>query len=87
MTEIERQLRGYRLTTAELLYHLPDHPAVLQSFTWQNLDLAPRFPILRRFLDFWARNIDGKLHSVRVASVALIKPAEWRLIGSEFKIH
>ena len=25
MTEIERQLNGYRLTTAEIIYRLPDH--------------------------------------------------------------
>lgn len=87
MTDIERQLRGYRLTTAEVLYHLPDHPAVLQCFTWQQLDLAPRFPILRRFLDYWVANIEGKLHSVRIASSALIRPAEWQLMRGEFRIH
>ena len=38
------QMRDYRLTTAEILYHMPDHPAVLQSYVWQSLDLAPKFP-------------------------------------------
>ena len=60
------QLREYRLTTAEIIYHLPDHPDLLQSFIWQKLDLAPDFPELRRFLEFWSRNLEGKLHSVRV---------------------
>jgi uncharacterized protein Usg len=60
------QLRDYRLTTAEIIYHLPDHPDLLQSFIWQKLDLAPDFPELRRFLEFWSRNLEGKLHSVRV---------------------
>ena len=76
--EIQRQLQGYRLTTAEILYHLPDHPGVLQSFIWQQLDIAPRYPVLRRFLDFWTREIDGRLHSVRLASAGLLGPAEWR---------
>ena len=58
------QMRDYRLTTAEILYHMPDHPAVLQSFVWQKLDIAPEFPELRKFLDFWTRSLDGKLHSV-----------------------
>ena len=71
------QLRDYRLTTAEILYHLPDHPAVLQSFIWQELDLAPKFPRLQKFLDFWSRNLDGKLHSVRVGSATLISPPKW----------
>jgi uncharacterized protein Usg len=77
-SELARQLLGYRLTTAEILYHLPDHPAVLQSFIWQQLDLAPRFPVLQGFLDFWEREIEGRLHSVRIASVGLVSAAEWR---------
>ncbi|HQT65112.1 MAG: Usg family protein [Acidocella sp. 20-57-95] len=71
------QMRDYRLTTAEILYHMPDHPAVLQSYIWQDLDLAPKFPQLRRFLDFWTRSLDGKLHSVRVGSATLITPPTW----------
>ncbi len=77
-TDFQQRLQGYRLTTAEILYHLPDHPAVLQSFIWQQLDLAPRFPVLRRFLAFWETEIEGRLHSVRVASTGLISPADWR---------
>lgn len=75
---MERQLRGYRLTTAEILYRLPDHPAVLQSFIWQDLDIAPSYPVLSKFLDFWRRDIEGSLHSVRVASAGIITPAKWQ---------
>jgi uncharacterized protein Usg len=84
---LSRQLQGYRLTTAKILYHLPDHPALLQTFVWQNLDLAPRFPELNRFLDFWQREIEGKLHSVSVASVGLVAPAELRFARGEFSLH
>jgi uncharacterized protein Usg len=87
MTDLEHQLQGYRLTTAEILYHLPDHPGLLQSFVWQKLDLAPRYPELHRFLDFWSRNIEGRLHSVRVASTALVTPGELRLCAAEFRLH
>ena len=78
MRDFERQLKDYRLTTAEIVYHLPDHPGLLQTFLWQHLDLAPRFPELHKFLDFWTRNIDGKLHSVRVAHARLITPGRFR---------
>jgi uncharacterized protein Usg len=74
---LAQQLRDYRLTTAEILYHLPDHPAVLQSYIWQDLDLAPKFPKLRQFLDFWSQNLDGKLHSVRVGAATVITPPKW----------
>ena len=69
---LSQQLKDYRLTTAEILYRLPDHPAVLQSYIWQELDIAPAFPVLRGFLDFWEREIEGRLHSVRVCSLDLI---------------
>lgn len=61
------QLQDYRLTTAEIVYHLPDHPRLLQSFIWQEFDLAPKFPTLHKFIAFWNRELDGKIHSIRVA--------------------
>lgn len=81
------RLTDWRLTTAEILYHMPDHPAVLQSFLWQKVDCAPRFPELRRFLDFWQKQIDGPLHSVRVASASLRHPAELRYADGELRLH
>jgi uncharacterized protein Usg len=72
------QARDYRLTTAEIIYRLPDYPELLQTYIWQDLDLAPRFPVLTRFLDFWSRNLDGRLHTVRVASAAVLRPTEFR---------
>ena len=86
---LETMLRipDWRLTTAELLYHLPDHPHVLQSFIWQKLDRAPDFPELDRFLAFWQREIDGPIHSVRVASAALTRPAERRYANGVFTLH
>ncbi len=84
---LRRQLDGYRLTTAEILYRLPDHPAVLQTYVWQELDLAPEYPVLRRFLDFWTRQIEGRLHSVRVASVGIVSPAEWRHAQALASLH
>ena len=86
-TQMRQQLNGYRLTTAEILYHLPDHPHLLQSFLWQQLDLAPRYPELRRFLDFWARNLDGKLHSVKVAQAKLIAPPRWQHAAVSLSLH
>jgi uncharacterized protein Usg len=87
MSDLARQLDGYRLTTAEILYHLPDHPRLLQSYIWQALDIAPRFPVLQRFLTFWERNIEGRLHSVKVCSTGIVKAAEFRVVGSELRIH
>jgi len=71
-TDFIRMLAGYSLTTAEIIYRLPDHPALMQSYIWQDYDLHPRFP---------------KLHQVLVAHTGLIKPRELRLVGAEFKLQ
>ena len=85
--EFVRQLEGFSLTTAEILYRLPDHPILLQSYVWQDYDLAPRFPALMKFLAFWREKLDGPLHSVRVAHATLIKPAEIRNVEMEMLLH
>ena len=82
-----RQLQGYGLTTAKILYGMPDHPRVLQTFVWQQYDLAPRFPILTQFLAFWQRELEGPLHSVEVAHAKLIRPAEFRAVNGELTLH
>lgn len=87
MADLRQQLRDYRLTTAEIVYHLPDYPELLQSYVWQSYDLAPRFPILRRFLDYWTHNLDGALHSVRVATAGAVTSSEYRLYDAEFRLH
>ena len=53
MQAIEHSVRDYRLTTAEIHYHLPDFPTLLQTVVWQNVDAPPKFPRLQQFLDFW----------------------------------
>ena len=87
ITDFARQLGGYGLTTAEILYRMPDHPAMLQSYVWQDYDLAPRYPALHEFLEFWRRELDGPLHSVKVAHQRLIKPSEIRLVQDELQLH
>lgn len=86
-TDFELMLRDWRLTTAEILYHFPDHPALLQSYVWQELDRAPKFPVLTKFLDFWNRELDGKIHSVKVDSLKLVQPSDWHQSKGEFLIH
>jgi uncharacterized protein Usg len=85
--EFRKQLAGYGLTTAKILYRLPDHPRLLQTYVWQEYDLFPEFPTLNRFLDFWKRELEGPLFSVTVAHAKLIKPSEIRQIGAEFRLH
>ncbi|UES39946.1 usg protein [Roseibium aggregatum] len=85
--DFEKRLLGYGLMTAEILYRLPDHPKLLQSFLWQTEDQAPKFPELTRFLVFWEREIEGRIHSVRVAHQTLISPVDFRYADGEIVVH
>ena len=85
--DFQRQMSGYGLTTAQILYRRPDHPWLLQTYVWQDYDLFPKFPELQRFLGFWVEKLEGPLHSVLVAHSRLIKPAELKAIDGEFRLH
>jgi len=85
--DFQRQMGGYGLTTANILYRRPDHPWLLQTYVWQDYDLAPNFPQLQGFLKFWQTSLEGALHSVTVAHSKLIKPAELKAIDGEFRLH
>ncbi len=85
--DFKRQLEHYRLTTAEILYRIPDHPQLLQSFIWQDLDLLPKFPVLRKFLNFWETSLEGKLYQVRIAVVDHISAREYQVIERELTIN
>ena len=86
-SDFRRQLDGYGLTTAQILYRLPDHPSLLQTYVWQDYDLCPRFPALNRFLGFWLEKLEGPLFSVTVAHSRLIRPAEIRAVNGEFRLN
>jgi len=85
--DFQKQVKGYGLTTANILYRRPDHPWLLQSYVWQNYDLCPDFPELQSFLEFWQKSLEGVLHSVTVAHSRLIKPAEIKAVDGVFSLH
>ena len=87
MSDLIKQLSDYRLTTAEILYHMPDYPDFLQSFIWQGYDLAPRFPVLHKFLEFWDLNLDGKLQSVQLTSQEFISTNDFLIYDGEFTLQ
>lgn len=87
MNDLALQLEGYRLTTAEILYYMPDHPVLIQSFVWQFNDFAPQYPKLHEFLNYWRGNIDAAIHSVAVMSRENIGPAKTRSVRQELLLH
>ena len=86
-TNFQKMLQGYGLTTAEILYRMPDYKNVLQTYIWQEYDIFPELPSLRKFLFFWETKLDGPLVSVQVAHQKLITPMEFRIANAELKIN
>src|SRR5205809_2362569 len=76
--DFRKQVLGYGLTTAEIVYRRPDRRWLLQTYVWQDYDMFPDFPALKDFLAFWETKLEGPLFAVTVAHSKLIKPAELR---------
>ena len=86
-SEFEQRLNGATLLTAEVLYYIPDHPKLLQTFLWQTMDVAPKYPRLNQFLDFWRREIEAVIHSVRVAHTDPMAVPAWRAPSGMLRLH
>jgi uncharacterized protein Usg len=90
--DLVRQLTGWRQTTAEILYRMPDHPALVQTFLWQDMDRwddDPRqtYPRLRRFCEWWNANLDGAIVQVRVGAAQVVTAGELRHVDAEIRLH
>jgi uncharacterized protein Usg len=80
--DFRKQLLGYGLTTAEIVYRRPDRRWLLQTYVWQNYDMFPK-----DFLAFWEKSLEGPLFAVTVAHSKLIKPAELHAVDGIFRLH
>lgn len=87
MADFNKQLNDHRLVTARILYRMPDYPALLQSYIWQDYDMAPQFPVLSKFLTFWTKELEGPIHSVEIARQNLITPVRFAIAKGLFEIH
>ena len=85
--DVEKMLQGYQLATAEILYRMHDNQRFLQSYVWQDYDIAPQFPVLKKFLTFWEENLDGPLHSVRIGTAQLLTPSDFRSVDGLLQVH
>ena len=86
MANLDLQLKRFQLTTAQIYYYFPDYPKLIQEFLWQDYDLAPRFPKLHEFLDFWKQDIEGELHSVYIAKQKLLSANELNSFNKEIPL-
>lgn len=79
--------QGYRLTTLQLIYYLPDYSSLVQEFIYQTLDLRPKYPRIHLFLDYWKSNIDAVIKDIYIASEDDIVPKRYNKIDVYFNLH
>ncbi len=74
MSGLITQVQGYGLTTAVVLFRLPNSAYLSQEFVYQNYDHCPEFPRMRDLLLHWKQNLDGPLLAVTVWHELLDQP-------------
>lgn len=78
---------SYGLTTAKILYRIPDFQHLLNMFIYQLYDNSPEFPKLYKFLYYWKNNLDGPIYSVSIAHCSLVTDKEIIFAKMEGHIH
>lgn len=86
-SDFELRLKGGSLLTAQILYYRPDHPSLLQSLSWQAIDVAPCFPRLVAFLEHWRREIGAMIHSIQIAHSDWAGPTGFRNVDSLLRLN
>ena len=87
LNDFDLALQGFHLTTAEILYHMPDHPLILQTYIWQEFDVPPEFPKLMNFIHFWNMNIEGRIKRVQVAYAGHLAAPRIQALPISFELH
>lgn len=78
---------GFELVMTEVLYRMPDHPHVLNTFIWQTLDQPPALLRVRAFIDHWQTEIEAQIAQVRIACASLLQPRDLRHIDGVWRIQ
>ncbi len=89
LSEMERQahiLNFPHLVTMEVIYHMPDHPDILQSFLWQNEDIVPDYPKAKTFVEHWIENIEAKINRILLGHKQDTLPPEYLFADYEFNL-
>ncbi|NJO62837.1 MAG: hypothetical protein HC836_32820 [Richelia sp. RM2_1_2] len=69
---------GYRLTSLQIYYYLPDYTSILNEFFWQTYDIHPTFPRVHQFLGYWKENIQATINNIVVVQQTDIGPKQIR---------
>lgn len=68
----------------QVYYFMPDHPNLLQEFTWGYDDIIPELIKTHKFLNHWHQNIEAVI-SEALISIADAHYKRWRPVDTYIK--
>ena len=71
---------GYKLTTLQVIYFMPDYRNLLNEFVWQFLDINPAYPRAHKFLLYWKDAIDAPIKEVNIVQEGDIYSKPFKVI-------
>jgi uncharacterized protein Usg len=78
-SDFVKMLRGgYVTVSVNVIYYMPDYTNLLNEFLWTTIDLKPKYPRVKRFLDYWEAEIEGKIKQVIICDGKPLEIREWR---------
>lgn len=75
---------GIVRVTVGIVYYMPDYRSLLQELYWSTDDRDPDLPRVRKYLDFWRREIDAVVRDVLI-SKSPVREDSWRRV--DWEIH
>ena len=78
------KIKKWTIATVQVIYFIPDHLHIVNEFMWQTEDELPEYPRIKRFLDYWDKNIDGPIKEVYIYDN---KYSNVRVVDSRYKLN
>ena len=77
-SDFATMLNGHVTVSVNVIYYMPDCKSLLNEFIWTTLDITPKYPRVKKFLDYWEANIEGKIKEVIICDGKPLNITEWR---------
>ena len=75
-----------KIVTIQVFYYMPDYIHVINEFTWQTKDVAPRFPRSVKFIRFWHKEIDAVIKEAYLSHTNYWGGTEYINVDKVYKV-
>ena len=79
--------KNWTLATVHVVYYIPDYLHIVNEFSWQTEDTRTDYPRIKRFLDYWDKNIAGPIKDVYIIDHDDVNPQEVRHLDRTYMLN